>query len=166
MLTPSRGVIRVVPPQTGVVAERRVQEGQAVHAGDVLFVLSSERSSATQGNAEQTISALLAARRDSLLADQSQLRLQASARMDAARRRADDLMIEIRRIDDEASMQQRRVELANATVKRFEDLASSGFVSPVQAQDKLAEALDQRQRLAELQRTGASTSRDLARRPG
>jgi membrane fusion protein len=161
-LMPTRGVIRIVPPQVGVVTERRVQEGQAVQAGDVLFVLASERLSATHGNAEQTISTLLAARRDSLVTEQAQLRMQFQARLDAGRRRVADLGSEIRRIDDEIATQERRFGLAQTTLKRFNELAASGYVSPVQVQDKQAEALDQQQRLTELQRTRAAAARDLA----
>lgn len=41
VLLPNLGVIRVLPTQAGVVLSRQVVEGQIVHAGDVLFVLSS-----------------------------------------------------------------------------------------------------------------------------
>jgi membrane fusion protein len=49
------GISRVVAGQAGTIVERRVSEGQAVEAGEVLFVLSSERSS----TAENAVSALL-----------------------------------------------------------------------------------------------------------
>jgi membrane fusion protein len=162
VLLPARGVIRIVPPQSGIVVERHVQEGQGVQAGDVLFMLSSERSSATQGDADRTISALLAARRDSLVLEQSQLRAQSQLRLDAARRRIDDLGAEIRHVDDETAMQQRRLEIAQTTQQRFGELAASGYVSSVQAQDKQAAVLDQQQRLAELQRARSAAERDLA----
>ena len=162
MLTPSHGLIKVIPAQTGLVSESRVKEGQSVQAGDVLFVLSSERQTAGQGNAEQTISALLMARRDSLQREQTQLRLQDSQRLDAARHRAEDMTAEIRRIDDQAALQQRRIEMAKTTVKRYSDLAASNFVSPVQVQDKQAELLDQEQRLGELQRASAASARNLS----
>jgi membrane fusion protein len=42
-LVPSAGVIRVHTPQAGVVLERKVNEGQVVQKGDVLFVLNSDR---------------------------------------------------------------------------------------------------------------------------
>lgn len=162
VLAPSRGLIKVIPAQTGIISESHVKEGQAVQAGDVLFVLSSERRTAGQGNAEQAISELLTARRDSLQQEQAQLRLQASQRLDAARHRAQDIAAEIRRIDDQSALQQRRVEMARTTLKRYSDLAASNFVSPVQVQDKQAELLDQEQRLDELQRAAAASGRDLS----
>ena len=162
VLIPSHGLIKVIPAQTGLISESRVKEGQLVQAGDVLFVLSSDRQTAGQGNANQTISALLAARRDSLQREQTQLRLQDSQRLEAARHRAEDMTAEIRRIDDQAALQQRRIEIAKMTLKRYSDLAASNFVSPVQVQDKQAELLDQEQRLGELQRASAASARDLS----
>ncbi len=161
-LAPSRGLIRVIPAQTGLISESRVKEGQVVQGGEVLFVLTSERQTAGQGNAEQVISELLMARRDSLQREQSQLRLQDAQRLDAARHRAEDLAAEIRRIDDQAALQQRRIEMARSTTKRYSELAASNFVSPVQVQDKQAELLDQEQRLVELQRAGAASARELS----
>lgn len=162
MLAPSHGLIKVVPAQSGLIAESRVREGQVVQSGDVLFVLSSERQTTDQGNAEQAISELLRARRDSLQQEQAQLRVQNSQRLDAARHHADDLAAEIRRVDAQVSLQQRRIDIAKTTLERYSDLAASNFVSSVQVQDKQAELLDQQQRLAELLRASAASGRDLS----
>lgn len=162
LLLPSHGLIKITPLQAGLLTESRVKEGQTVQAGDVLFVLTSERQTERQGNADETVSELLRARRDSLQREQNQLRLQDSQRLEAARHRADDMAAEIRRIDDQVAMQQHRIEMAKTTLKRYSDLAASNFVSPVQVQDKQAELLDQEQRLAELQRASAASARDLS----
>lgn len=162
LLLPSRGLIKVAPLQAGLITESRVKEGQAVEAGDVLFVLTSERQTEGLGNAEEAVSELLRVRRDSLQREQAQLRLQDGQRMDAARHRAQDMAAEIRRIDDQIALQQRRVEMARTTLQRYIDLAASNFVSPVQVQDRQAELLDQQQRLGELRRASAASARDLA----
>ena len=162
VLTPSRGLIKVTPSQSGLISESRVQEGQTVAAGDVLFVLSSDRQTAGEGNADKAVSELLKARRDSLQSELTQSRLQDTQRLDAARHRAQDLMTEIRRIDDQAALQQRRIDMAKTTLNRYSDLAASNFVSPVQVQDKQADLLDQEQRLSELLRSSAASARDLS----
>jgi len=162
VLMPSHGLIKVIPAQSGLISESRVREGQTVQAGDVLFVLSSERQTASQGSAEESISALLTGRRDSLQREQAQLRLQYAQRLDAARHRIEDMAAEIRRIDDQAALQRRRIDIAKTTLRRYSDLATSNFVSPVQVQDKQAELLDQEQRLGELQRASAASARDLS----
>lgn len=161
LLLPSHGLIKVLPMQAGQVTESRVHEGQLVREGDVLFVLTSERETQALGNADATISELLRSRRDSLQHEQLQLRQQGAQRLDAARHRAEDMGAEIRRIDDQVALQERRLDMARTTLKRYDDLARSGFVSPVQVQDRQAELLDQEQRLAELTRSRAASARDL-----
>ncbi|MEO8523370.1 MAG: HlyD family efflux transporter periplasmic adaptor subunit [Caldimonas sp.] len=160
VLLPSQGLIRVVPMQAGVVAERRVTEGQSVKANEVLFVLTSERASAGTGNAEQTISNLLRSRRDSLLGEQSYLRRQSTQRIDAASRRVDDLTSAIAQLEEQIALQRRRVAIADATVRRYVDLQASNFVSASFVQDKQGDLLDQQQRVADLERLRASATRD------
>jgi membrane fusion protein len=162
ILAPSQGLIKVIPSRAGLISDCRVKEGQSVKAGDVLFVLSSERETAGQGSAETAISELLKARRDSLQRDQDALRLQFSQRLDAAHRRAEDMGAEARRIDEQISLQQRRVQMAGAALKRFSDLAADNFVSQVQVEGKQADMLDQEQRLSELQRARATSARELS----
>lgn len=162
VLLPDKGLIRVAPVQAGVVAERRVAEGQAVKAGDVLFVLVSERAAAAHGSAEAAIAALLERRRESLVVDRDALRLQTRQRAEAAQRKADALQAERERIARQAVLQQRRVEIAQAALQRTGELAAQNFVSAVQVQDKQAELLDQQQKLGDLERAQAAVARDIA----
>jgi|UPI00068F7B3A membrane fusion protein len=162
VLLPSAGVIRVVSSQSGLVAERRVVDGQSVKTGDVLFVLRSEHATATHGNTEQTISDLLQSRRDSFLADALQQSRQSAQRRQAAEHRARDLADEIQRIDAQRALQSRRVALADESVRRYTDLQAAHFISTAQLEDRLAELLDQRQRLGDLERAAASAARELS----
>lgn len=162
VLLPTDGLIRLIPMQGGVVTERRVREGQAVRAGDVLFVLVSERAGATHGNAEQNISTLLQSRRDSFLTERDQLRQQSKQRIDATQRRSDALVDEQRRVGEQIALQQRRVALAEVALKRYTELQGANFVSVVQVQDKQVELLDQQQRLADLHRASALTEREIS----
>lgn len=112
VLLPTSGVIRVMPGQSGVITEARVKEGQSVRAGEVLFVLSGERSSANAGAPQQVVSTLLKSRRDSYDAELKQSSLQSRQRMAAGQRRASDLTAEIARMEDQIVLQQRRITLA------------------------------------------------------
>jgi membrane fusion protein len=159
VLLPTDGLIRLVATQSGIV-ERRVAEGQAVRRGAVLFVLTSERAGGSQGDADATIAALLQARRTSLVDERAQARLQARQRDDASRRRMAELDAEIERIAAQIALQQRRVALGEAAVRRYADLADAHFVSPAQVQDRQVELLDQRQRLGELERARAAIGRE------
>lgn len=162
VLLPTSGVIRVMPGQAGVITGARVKEGQAVRAGEVLFVLSGERSSMSAGASQQTVSNLLKSRRDSYDAELKQSNLQSRQRMAAGQRRANDLAAEIARTDGQIVLQQRRIALAEQSYKRYSDLHATNYISSAQLQDKQAELLDQHQRLAELQRIKSASQRDLA----
>jgi membrane fusion protein len=162
MLLPLDGLIRVAPAQAGLVVERSVGEGQAVEANQVLFVLASERDSARQGNAEQTIAGLLESRRDSLLGDHDQVRRQSAQRIAAARRRIRDVAESVVHLDRQLALQRERVTIAEAVVSRHAELEAARFISAAQVQDRQADLLDQRQRVADLERLRASAGRELA----
>jgi membrane fusion protein len=160
VLLPTAGVIRIVPVQTGRILEKRVKEGQAVTAGEVLFVLNSERS-ATVGDAQKTISTLLESRRDSFRAELKQMDVQTRQRADALRKRMADITTDLHRVDDQIALQKQRVTLAEQAWQRYSDLQASKYISAAQAQDKQADLLDQRQRLSDLFRTRTASQRDL-----
>lgn len=162
VLLPSAGVLRVLPGQTGIIKEVRVKEGQAVREGDVLFVLSSERSTANANSANQAVSALLEGRRDSFVAELRHSSQQARQRMEALQRRASDFKAETERLNSQLDMQKTRVSLAEQAYRRFEELQKTNYLSAAQLQDKQAEVLDQRQRQADMVRAISSTGRELS----
>lgn len=162
VLVPTSGVIRVMPGRAGVITAVRVKEGQTVKAGEVLFVLSGERSSSNAGAPQQVVSNLLKSRRDSYDEELKQSGLQARQRIAAAQRRVSDLAAEIARMEAQIVLQQRRIALAEQSYKRYSELNATNYISAAQLQDKQAELLDQHQRLAELQRIQSASGRDLA----
>lgn len=162
VLVPSAGVIKVLPSQNGVLIAKRIQEGQSVKAGDVLFVLSSEKSSANSGDAQKTISTLLQSRRDSFGTELQQSGIQAKQRLSALLSRISDLESDVQKLDTQISLQKQRVVISEQNVQRYTELNATNYISAAQLQDKQAELLDQRQRLADLHRVKSSTQRDLA----
>lgn len=160
VLLPTAGVIRVVPTQSGTVKEKRVKEGQHVSAGDVLFVLSSERAAAT-GDAQKTISTLLETRRDSYRAEFRHLDVQMRQREDSLRKRKADIAADLHRLDGQIALQQQRLALSEQSWQRYSDLQASNYISAAQLQDKQVELIDQRQRYSDLFRTRAASQREL-----
>lgn len=162
VLLPTAGVIRVTPVQGGVVTGKRVKEGQAVQAGQVMFVLSGERSSGTSESTEKKVSALLERQLDSLRAELKQSQLQGAQRIAAAQQRVRAIFAEGERARGQIGLQKRRVSLAEQAYNRYAELEATKYISSAQLQDKQGELLDQRQRLADLERVHASTQRELA----
>jgi membrane fusion protein len=162
VLLPTAGVIRVTPVQAGVIVEKYVKQGQAIKAGQPMFLVSGERGSAGAGSAEKKISVLLERQLVSLRGELQQSQIQAAQRIAAARRRIEDTSAERVHVLNQVSLQKRRVALAEQAFKRYGDLEATRYISPAQLQDKQAELLDQRQRLADLERTYAAKGRDLS----
>lgn len=162
VLLPSEGLIRVRPGQTGVVTRVRVKEGQNVKAGDVLFVLSNERNIGDVRSAEGTISALLQNRRDSYREEQLQASIQSRQRVLAAQKKTTALLEEATRLESQIVLQRSRVALVGKAFQRFKNLYTTNFISAAQLEEKEGELLDQRQRLAELERLKGINQRDYA----
>ncbi|GGX08152.1 HlyD family secretion protein [Undibacterium macrobrachii] len=174
VLLPNSGVIKVVAIQNGVVIDKRVKEGQQVKAGEVLYVLRSERQSQGGGavianqalnvatvDAQKTISAILQKRRDSFGAELKQSSAQGQQKLAALQQRLADIRSEVQRAEAQIVLQQQRVTLSEQNLKRFKDLQATNFISAAQLQDRQAELIDQQQRLADLQRVKASNQREL-----
>lgn len=162
VLLPSAGALRIVPIQAGTIMLSNVIEGQHVKAGDVLFILSSERSSAKSGSTQEVITRLLENRRDSFNTEIKQSQTQARQRLAAAREKATDFASESQHLDEQNHLQQQRLGLAEQAFKRYAELQATNYISAAQLQEKQAELLDQRQRLADIRRMQASARRNLA----
>jgi len=160
VLLPSQGLIRLRPGQTGVVTQVRVKEGQKVKAGDVLFVLSNERNIGTLRSAESTVTELLQNRRDSYGDELVKASQQSNQRVLAAQRRAAALMEEGARLESQIALQRSRVALVIQAFQRFKELHVTNYISAAQLEEREGELLDQRQRLAELERLRGISERD------
>ena len=160
-LAPTRGLIKVFTPQAGTVLERRVVEGQAVRQGDVLLVVSSERSSASTRDAQAAVLGQLTERRESLRREQEKQAEIDGLSAAAIEQRIRGLTAEIEQGRLQIELQRARVANAEVTVRRHEGLVAANFVSEAALQQKKDELLDQRGQLANLNRTIAGLTRDL-----
>lgn len=160
-LSPTSGLIKVYTPQAGTVLERRVSEGQKVRQGDVLMVISSDRSSTSTRDAQATVLTQLSERRDSLKREQDKQAQIDQLAAASLQQRIRGLSAEIEQARAQLELQRSRVASAQTTIKRYEDLVASRFMSDAALQQKQEELLDQRGQLANLQRSIASLTRDL-----
>jgi len=160
-LAPTRGLIKVFTPQAGTVLERRVAEGQVVRQGEVLFVVSSERSSAGTRDAQAAVLGQLAERRESLRREQDKQGEIDGLSAAAVEQRIRSLNAEIEQGRTQIELQRARVASAELAVKRHEGLVAAHFLSEAALQQKNDELLDQRGQLASLNRTVAGLTRDL-----
>lgn len=159
-LTPDKGLLRLVSPQSGTVLERRAVEGQAVKRDDILFVLSSDR--ATLGvDAQASVQTRLSEREQSLQAlarQQTQLAQTQRAGLD---KQIDALRREMGQLDNEAELQTHRLLLAQQAQTRVEALRADNFISQAQVQARSEEVLNVKAQIQAVARQRAAKQREV-----
>ncbi len=142
VIVPVDGLINVIAARTGTVTKVFVQEGSSVHEGDPLVLVSAERVSSTLGDAL------------GLTAEQLKLqkeRLEANIRDgdELARRKHDDLQVQLRMLRSELlqsqkrlSIQQRQAQSARDLVAKIAPLETKGYISGIQVRQQETAAMD------------------------
>lgn len=168
VLMPAAGILRIQSPHNGVVLERRVREGQAVKAGDLLYVVSEEvlyapeldsskRAGLTAGMLDN-----LNSRQQVIHADGAENAALAEREQAQERVRIASLASEIVQLDGEIAIQVERLASKQTQYDRNAQAQAEGFLSPLGLQQKYDELLDQKARLKTLQRSRVSLQRDHA----
>ncbi len=160
-LVPDAGLVKVYAQQPGVVLEKRVQEGQRVQRGEVLYVLSSERQG-NQGEVQASISRQVQSRQHSLQDELGKTRLLQQEEREALTHKIDGLQAEAAKLDGQIDGQRSRVKLAEETLARYQGLLAQDFIAREQVQQRQEELLDQRARLQGLERERIAVGRELA----
>ncbi len=163
-LVPSAGLLRMYPPQAGIVAEKRVAEGQMVRAGEALYLITGERQSDTMGSVLAGVSEQLGARQDSLRHELERTRQLQREEQEGLRRQVEALASELDKIDSLLAGQQARVALAEETSARYQSLLDKDYISREQRQQKHEELLDQQARLKSIEREQIGLRRELGLR--
>lgn len=130
----------------------------------MLLVLQTERSSLLNGAVGDTsarVAQQIENRLQTLSTEHTLRQLQTRQREQVLADRMRTLAAEIRQMDEERSLQARRVQLAQTTLARTENLAAEGFLAPAQVQTKQEELIDADARLQGLERARLSLTRDL-----
>ncbi len=170
---PAAGVIKLMAPQPGIVIERHAEEGQVVKAGDVLFVLSTERltgagtfggtsSGLGVAGAQGAVLEQIERRRSSLVEEQARQGRINAEQTAALQRRLADLDVQAAQIDRELATQRERARSAQEQLRRYEDLQRQQFMSDLAVQQKREELLDQTSRLQTLERSRLALKSDAA----
>ncbi len=161
IVVPDRGLIRLVAPQAGRVQEVKVAAGQVVQAGDPLFVVRDERVAST-GASQGDISRSLAERVERLEREARQQEELASLRQRELRMRAGNLEASLQQLAEEWRIQKERADVVGRVAEGQAQLAREGMVSPLLAEAKRAEALEERARLNRIDRTRLQTEGELS----
>ena len=158
VLVPDRGLIRLVPAAAGTVLERRISEGQAVQAGELLFIVGVDRP-LLEPVAQAQVQRSLTERRRSLEGAARQEQDLVRARQLALERRVQALELEQAQIDSETGLQKQRLALAEQSL-------AQQFISEAQVQAKTEEVLGLRAAAQALARQRAALGRERAELEG
>ncbi len=161
VLVPDLGVIRLVPPVQGRVLERHVHEGQAVRAGELMFVLALE-SSTLSTEVQARVQRSLEERQRSLEEAARQQAVLAEGEMQSLQRRLDEMKREHNQIEAEAALHRQRLALAQQSLDRLESLSRDQFISSAQVQTKKEEVIGLQAQAQALERQSAVLARDRA----
>jgi membrane fusion protein len=161
-LVPAAGMLRVQTPQSGVIVERKVAEGQVVKKGDVLYVLSSDRASTATRETQLDISREIEIRRRSMEGEIARNQKGQSDELAQLNRRAATLKSEAQNIERQLEQQRRRVAVAEDLKKRYQGLADQDYIAREQLIQKEVELSDQQSRLQTLERDVIVLQRELA----
>lgn len=167
MLVPDLGLITVQSPQSGLVIERRVQEGQRVKAGEVLYVLTSE-SMFAGGSGENQLLGLTSTTLDQLKKRQIIIQTDSSSTLELAEKekiqakaKIESLQSELLQLEQETIIQSQRLESKERQYESNVLAHKQGFISAIGLQQKHDELLDQKARLSGTQRSQISLKREL-----
>lgn len=160
-LVPVGGLIRVHTPQSGVVLERHVSEGQLVRKGVVLYILSSDRQGDGATELQADIARQVGVRKDSLQQEIDRSRQVQAGELLSLQRRADTLRGETAMIAAQIEQQKTRLTIAEDTRKRYQGLAEQDYIAREELQQKDIDLTEQRSRLRGLEREALGVQREL-----
>ncbi len=160
-LVPLGGVVRVYAPETGVITDKKVADGDFVRAGDVLFTLSTARSDGT-GSVQARLAA--EAKLKKTLAEQDiarQKRIHANektAQENTLRRLRQQLL----HVQDQIAVQQKRIALNSKMLAKQNELVRQGALSELERTNYENMLLGLKADLAAYQREESNLAREIA----
>ncbi|UQB42228.1 HlyD family efflux transporter periplasmic adaptor subunit [Thiomicrospira microaerophila] len=160
MLIPQSGMIEVTASQAGTIIEKWVNEGDKIEPGQLLYHISTERFGA-EGSIENQMMAQVQLRNRLLETEIQNLNSLKEKDMLALVDRMKKLRNELTITEQSIELQQGRVNLAEASAARYRSLFQRNLVSKDQADQRIADFLDQSSRLSVLQREHNSIQREL-----
>jgi membrane fusion protein len=150
LVTPSRGVIRIVAPRAGMISELLVVEGDSVSEDQVLFrVISEETNAAGTGSDTAILEAIK--QQKAILEDQIRNETaHAQSEVERLNAQIQGLGVEVAQVESQRKLQAERARQSRALIERIAPLKDKGVVSVFEFQNRQQAALADEQNLASL----------------
>ncbi len=161
-LAPSAGVVRVFAPRAGTIKAVEVAEGQKVTAGQPLFTVVVDQTTADGANVDEAVLDALTGQK-ALLAE----RIATQETLAAFERERLNLQLagieaEIGQLEAQIEAQQERVTLLGDRAASFEQLRARGVLSKADQEVRREAYLQQKQYLGSLRQALVARRSDLA----
>jgi membrane fusion protein len=160
ILLPDRGILKVFPAQTGTLVECHVRNGQRVQKGEVLFSLTSDRSTTAIRSVSVESQRQFLSRRQSFV-DELTLSALLSAQQAANLR---DHLYKLDRqqaaLAEEIATTGAQLKLDEEAVERYRQLHHENLISVLDLREKERAPLERQKALAELQRSKISLEQE------
>lgn len=165
-LVPDLGLIRLVAPRPGIVAEVYVKEGDKVGSGAPLLLLSTEVESEAVGATRKQVVHRLHDRHDSLIVERARQQQLDTQQAEEGKARLAAMTTEREQLQHAIEILQARVQFADTTFEQMRDLRARQLVTMERLQSAEEDRLDQAVKLKEYQRELAGIDLDLAKLRG
>ncbi|WP_068814248.1 HlyD family secretion protein, partial [Xanthomonas translucens] len=161
-LVPTKGLVTVMAPATGVVTRLDVREGQRVEAGQILAVVTVPRATLASGDTEAALQRHLRQRGDGLKSSEQAQLQQLDAQEQGLRAQLVNLQQELLQVNSEVATRRSQITLANEVLQRWRQLQDGKYVSVLQIKQQESSALEYTSQMQALQRQATEMRRSLA----
>ncbi|QCP51631.1 HlyD family efflux transporter periplasmic adaptor subunit [Trinickia violacea] len=161
VIEPDTGLVKVYALQPGVVVSKAVVEGQHVTRGMVLYTVSADLQSATEGRTQTALIEQTRQRQHLLQQEIDKTSALQRDERDTLQAKLASLRSELARLDDQLANQRERASIAADGVARYRRLLDQDYVSTDQLQQRQADMLEQQSKLLGLQRERANVAQAL-----
>ncbi|HAZ3595930.1 TPA: HlyD family efflux transporter periplasmic adaptor subunit, partial [Escherichia coli] len=141
-LLPDRGVIKVYSPTKAKVTEKKVNNGDLVKKGDILYVVTTERNT-IHGDINKVIIERLNTQIDSLTTEQSNVKHQFEEYCLSIDQQHKKIQDTIRHLEDRVNTQKYKMQLLDKELIRYKILSKTGVISQSLLEQQKTKKLDQ-----------------------
>jgi membrane fusion protein len=149
-IVPDLGMGEVVSTTAGRVTRILVEDGEHVRVGSPLAIVSDQQETATLGSAQEVTAKELNEKKQQLLADLASIQTLDSAQRASSSAQIDAANDRIGKIDEQISIQRKRVASSMEIMKQWSIAADRGVVSKLQYLQQRDSALQSEMTLAQL----------------
>ncbi|KAF1012670.1 MAG: Colicin V secretion protein CvaA [Burkholderia gladioli] len=161
-LVPTDGLITLSSRGPGVITQLNVTEGNAIKAGDVLMVVSGERTSERLGNTQAAVTAAVQDQQQRIDDDLRLARDIAEDQDGALRKQAESLVQQATQLNAQIGIVEKQRSSYTTLLAKIEPLVAKGYVSALQIQQQQAQALDAESQLKTLTRQRIEVTQQTA----